>query len=73
MEQSPSNLGVAAVLSFFIPGLGQIYKGQLGEGFFWMVATAFGYLFFVFPGVVLHIMCIANAAGKFPKPKNAHA
>ncbi len=26
------NPGVAAVLSFFIPGLGQIYAGSIGEG-----------------------------------------
>lgn len=26
------NNGVAAVLSFFVPGLGQIYKGELGKG-----------------------------------------
>jgi len=25
--------GVAAVLSFVIPGLGQIYNGELGKGF----------------------------------------
>ncbi len=24
--------GLAAVLSFFIPGLGQIYNGQIGKG-----------------------------------------
>lgn len=26
------NSGIAAVLSFFIPGLGQIYNGQIGKG-----------------------------------------
>lgn len=26
------NPGVAAVLSFFVPGLGQIYNGELGKG-----------------------------------------
>jgi TM2 domain-containing membrane protein YozV len=26
------NSGLAAVLSFFIPGLGQIYNGQIGKG-----------------------------------------
>jgi len=36
---SPTNLpierkneGLAAVLSFFVPGLGQIYNGQIGKG-----------------------------------------
>ena len=27
------NPGVAAVLSFFVPGLGQIYNGEFGKGF----------------------------------------
>lgn len=26
------NPGLAAILSFFIPGLGQIYNGQIGKG-----------------------------------------
>ena len=26
------NPGAAAVLSFFVPGLGQIYNGELGKG-----------------------------------------
>lgn len=26
------NPGLSAILSFFIPGLGQIYNGQLGKG-----------------------------------------
>src|SRR3990167_4363202 len=30
-SQAP-NLGIAGVLSFVIPGLGQIYKGQAGKG-----------------------------------------
>ncbi len=32
--------GLAAVLSFFIPGLGQIYNGQVGIGIFFMVIYA---------------------------------
>ena len=30
--QNRKNPGLAAVLSFFIPGLGQIYNGQIGKG-----------------------------------------
>jgi TM2 domain-containing membrane protein YozV len=33
------NPGTAAVLSFFIPGVGQIYNGQWGWGLFWLIIT----------------------------------
>lgn len=54
--------GVAAVLSFLIPGLGQIYKGQIANGLVWFVLTGLGYFFFVIPGIVLHVCCIFGAA-----------
>jgi TM2 domain-containing membrane protein YozV len=53
--------GVAAVLSFFFPGVGQIYRGKLLKGIFWLIAVVLGYIMFVFPGIVLHIICIYNA------------
>ncbi len=31
--------GVAAVLSFFIPGVGQFYNGKFWRGIFWLVVT----------------------------------
>jgi len=31
--------GVAAVLSFFIPGVGQIYNGKFLRGIFWLIVT----------------------------------
>ncbi len=42
----PSN-GTAAVLSLFIPGAGQMYKGRVGQGIAWMILTVLGYLFFI--------------------------
>jgi TM2 domain-containing membrane protein YozV len=38
--QSTRNPGVAAVLSFFVPGLGQVYNGQIGKGIALMVVYA---------------------------------
>lgn len=35
------NPGVAAVLSFFIPGLGQIYNGQIGMAIVYFVFAIF--------------------------------
>ena len=34
-----SNPGLAAVLSFFIPGLGQLYNGKFLRGIFWLIFT----------------------------------
>lgn len=36
--REPKNPGVAAVLSFFITGLGQIYNGQLAKGLMCVLA-----------------------------------
>jgi TM2 domain-containing membrane protein YozV len=47
--------GLAAVLSFFWPGLGQIYNGQIAKGLFFMVlALLFGWLMFVVIGFILY-------------------
>lgn len=58
--------GVAAVLSLFIPGAGQMYKGQIGNGLVWLVCTVLGYMFFILPGLVIHICCIVGAASGDP-------
>lgn len=53
--------GVAAVLSLFVPGAGQVYKTQIGAGLCWLVAVACGY--FVLPpvGLLLHVSCVFEA------------
>ncbi len=33
------NPGIAAVLSFVIPGLGQFYNGKFLRGIFWLIVT----------------------------------
>lgn len=53
--------GVAAVLSLFIPGLGQMYKGQILNGVVWFIAVLTGYAFVV-PGLALHLCCVLGAA-----------
>lgn len=59
--------GVAAVLSLFLPGAGQIYKGRLFSGLAWLVAVPVGYLMFIVPGVILHVACVALAYSGDPK------
>ncbi len=55
------NRGIAMVLSFLWPGLGQIYRGRLFRGLAWMFFVALGYVCFVIPGLVLHLLCIILA------------
>ena len=53
--------GIAALLSFIIPGAGQMYKGKVGAGIVWLIFTAIAYCLFVIPGIIVHIICIVNA------------
>lgn len=50
----------AGALSVF-PGLGQAYKKQYLAGVIWFCVVSAGYRFVV-PGVILHLLCIADAA-----------
>jgi TM2 domain-containing membrane protein YozV len=52
----------AAVLSFFIPGLGQLYNGQIINAIVWFFAVGFGYVALVVPGLVLDLCCVIGAA-----------
>jgi TM2 domain-containing membrane protein YozV len=53
--------GIAALLSFLLPGAGQIYKGNILSGMIWCLFTFLGYFVFVLPGLFLHIICIYAA------------
>lgn len=39
MGKSLPNPGTAAVLSFIVPGVGQIYNGAFLRGIFWLIVT----------------------------------
>jgi TM2 domain-containing membrane protein YozV len=54
--------GIAAVLSFLIPGLGQMLMGRVIRGLLWFFATLIGYALFIAPGLCLHLLCIICAA-----------
>lgn len=56
----------AAILSLFIPGLGQLYKGHFVQAILWflVVGAAYGLLYwfiFALVPIVLHIICILQA------------
>jgi TM2 domain-containing membrane protein YozV len=53
---------IAAILSFFIPGLGQVYNGEgFLKGLIYLIATLIGYLLLVLPGLVIWLYGIYNA------------
>ena len=58
--------GVAALLSFLLPGAGQMYKGQVFNGIAWFLFVLVGYCCFVLPGLILHLCCIGGAAAGDP-------
>ena len=58
--------GLAAVLSFFLPGLGQLYKGQIINGIVWFFMVMCGYAALIVPGVVLHFFCVLGALNGNP-------
>jgi TM2 domain-containing membrane protein YozV len=53
--------GIPALLSFFIPGLGQIIKGQVGKGILTFLGVGLGLMFLVIPGLIIWIWQIADA------------
>ena len=55
------NPGIAMLLSFFWPGVGQMYSGNVGRGLGWMVGTWVGYAMLFVPGIIVHIMNVINA------------
>lgn len=52
----------AALFSLLVPGLGQMLRGHLIRGLLWLVIVLIGYLCFVVPGLVLHLMCVIYAS-----------
>lgn len=63
--ESGKNPVFAAVLSFIIPGAGQIYLRGFRAGFLaallWLVFVTLGYMFLFFPGILLHVICVFTA------------
>ncbi|MFA6005326.1 MAG: hypothetical protein WC775_02465 [Patescibacteria group bacterium] len=53
--------GFPALLSLFIPGLGQLVKSQVGKGLLIFICTIIGYMMFFLPGFLIHLWQIADA------------
>ncbi len=52
----------AALLSFLLPGSGQMYKGEHFKGFLWLLAVVITAFYAVIPAVLLNLLCVAEAA-----------
>ncbi len=58
--------GLAAVLSLFFPGVGQIYNGRFLSGVLWLLAAGFNWLLTVIligylTGPILHLLSAYSA------------
>jgi TM2 domain-containing membrane protein YozV len=65
-ESADCDRSTAAILSFFVPGLGQIYKGQTGRGIAWLLGgvflATFSWLLLFIPSLVYSCCCAFNAS-----------
>lgn len=58
------NTALAAIASFFFPGLGQVYNGAFVRGLSIFFGTLVGYLIFMIPGLIIWIFGIYDAYKK---------
>lgn len=58
--RTPNSL--ASIWSMMLPGLGQLMKGRIMPGLFWAVLVSSGYFSYFWPGLILHGICILDAA-----------
>lgn len=60
-SQRSSSPLLAAFLSLWMPGAGQLYAGRPVAAVLWFLAVGAGYAL-ILPGLILHLFCIASAA-----------
>lgn len=53
---------ITAIMTFMLPGLGQLMKGHTIEGILWALTVGFSYLIYLPLGMTLHAFCIFDAA-----------
>lgn len=56
-----TNHGIPALLSFFVPGLGQLVKGQVIKGVLIFIGFFAGLFAFIIPGIIVWIWQIIDA------------
>lgn len=63
--------GLPALLSFIIPGLGQLVKGHVGKGILIFFGFLIGLIILVLPGVIVWIYGIYDAYNSNEHEKKA--
>ncbi len=58
---APKDPALAAILSFIVPGLGQLYCLRVGSFFAWLLLALLAYVIFWPVGLVLHVLAIVHA------------
>lgn len=53
---------IACIFTMMLPGLGQMLKNQVIPGLIWAALVGGGYLIHGWAGLVLHVLCIVDAA-----------
>jgi len=62
IRQNPGFNPVMAAILSMIPGLGHLYRGRVGRGIMWFFGVSFAYGASFPLGVLIHVICAANAA-----------
>lgn len=62
LRNGPASPGLAALLSLFVPGAGQLYVGRPLAAVLWFLVVSAGY-FLLLPGLLLHLLSVISAAG----------
>jgi len=63
-EKQEVKHGVPALCSLFVPGLGQMIKGEIAKGICFFVFTPIGYICLILPGLALHLYSVIDAYNK---------
>ena len=53
--------GVPAIMSFFLPGLGQFIKGQPLKGLLFFLGVCVGLALLVIPGLIVWVWSVSDA------------
>lgn len=63
-KNNKHNLGLATVLTFFFPGVGQMYKGQVLRGIFYfiLISGLYASIVLIPLALVFHLMIIIGAS-----------
>ena len=52
---------ISAILSFVIPGAGQVYNGKAKKGVVIFIVACIGYMLLILPGLVVSLFAIYDA------------